>query len=386
MRKSKKIIASGTWCLLILFFCALCLSCDQTDPDVLADRFTHMDEIFPSHAVHHQAPIYSFKRAPQNLNVSYSFMENSYTLEQLFERTSTTSFIVVKNAQIIYERYFKGFNQDTRFTSMSMAKSFISALVGIAIGEGLIGSVNDPITQYVPELISSGYNNVPIKHILQMSSGIDFDEDYSRPMSDIKVMQRRVLNRRQPINEYMAELTSNGTSGDQFHYISVDTQALGMLLKHVTGKSLATYLEEKIWIPLGMESDATWNTDYADMELAFGFINAVARDYAKFGVLYLNQGNWNGVQIVPENWVMESVVPDSFHLLPENTGEGWGYQYQWWTPQDADGEFLACGVYGQYIYVFPKQNLVIVKTSADPNMSDGESLAAFRAIAKFLES
>lgn len=385
MRKLKKIVNLGLCFALFFFFCAINLSCDQTDPDVLAHRFTSMEEIYPSHVIHHQAPIFSFESSQRDLDITYSFIGNSYTLEQLFERTSTTSFIVVKNAQIVYERYFKNFNQDTRFTSMSMAKSFVSALVGIAIEEGLIGSVHDPITQYVPELKTSGYDNVPIKHILQMSSGVDFNEDYSRPMSDINVMQRKVLNRGQPINEYISELTSGRSSGEQFHYISVDTQALGMLLKNVTGKNLATYLEEKIWRPLGMESNASWNTDYADMELAFGYINAISRDYAKFGLLYLNRGNWNGNQIIPEDWVMESVFPDSPHLQAENTGEGWGYQYQWWIPQNADGEFLACGVYGQYIYVFPKRNLVIVKTSADPNMSDGESLAAFRAIAEYLE-
>ena len=113
-------------------------------------------------------------------------------------------------------------------------------------------------------------------------------------------------------------------------------------------------------------------------------MNATLRDYARFGRLYLNKGNWNGVQIVSEQWVMESVVPDQPHLQPDMTEDGWGYQYQWWIPEEPDGEFLACGVYGQYIYINTNQNLVIVKTSADPRMADDESVVAFRAIADHL--
>jgi CubicO group peptidase (beta-lactamase class C family) len=345
-----------------------------------------MEDILPSHVVRRRGPAFLFESDPRELDVVYKYKGKSYTLEQLFKRTSTTSFLVVKEDRIIFERYFKGCDQGSRFTSMSVAKSFLSALVGIAIEEGLIDSVDDPITDYLPELEASGYNGVPIKHVLQMSSGIGFSEEYYNLSSDVYIMLQKVVLLKQPINDYVAGLESERPSGERFQYASADSQVLGMLLCRVTGKTLSAYLEEKIWAPLGMESDATWNTDHAGMEMAYGFLNVIARDYARFGRLYLDQGAWNGKQIVPRSWVEESVTPDSPHLEPANTGEGWGYQYQWWVPPEPDGEFLACGVFGQYIYVYPNQDLVIVKTSADVKMGDEESVAAFRAVADYLRT
>jgi CubicO group peptidase (beta-lactamase class C family) len=164
----------------------------------------------------------------------------------------------------------------------------------------------------------------------------------------------------------------------------------------VTGKSVSTYLEEKLWSKLGMEYDASWGTDTHGSELCFAFLDVALRDYAKFGELYLHGGNWNGEQIVSEKWVHESVTPDNPHLQPgPKPKEFWtfgnyGYQYQWWIPENPDGEFMADGVWGQYIYVYPKENLVIVKTSVDPHFADNdfehddETVAVFRSIAKHL--
>jgi len=197
-------------------------------------------------------------------------------------------------------------------------------------------------------------------------------------------MLEKVFFFKKPIDNTILKLESERPSGEYFHYASSDSQVLGMLLSRVTDTTVAAYLEEKIWRPLGMESHANWNVDSEGVELSFCCLNATLRDYARFGRLYLNKGNWNGVQIVPESWVLESVVPDQPHLQPGMTEDGWGYQYQWWIPEEPDGEFLACGVFGQYIYVNTNKNLVIVKTSADPRMADDESVAAFRAIADHL--
>jgi CubicO group peptidase (beta-lactamase class C family) len=273
-----------------------------------------------------------------------------------------------------------------------MAKSFVSALVGIAIDEGRIAGADRPVTEYVPALKGSGYDGVPIKDILQMSSGVHFNEDYASWASDISIMFAKSFVLGSPINAYAQGLRSERRSGEAFNYISVDTQVLGMLLVRATGKPLATYLEEKIWGPLGMESDAEWVTDRAGkdgMEYAFCCLNATLRDYAKFGRLYLRRGDWQGRRIVSERWARESVVPDKPYLVHSGAYfPNWtiGYQYQWWVPEGAEGEFMAIGVWGQYIYVNPARNVIIVKTAADPDFDyrDMENLAAFRAIAAAL--
>lgn len=362
------------------------------DPDKRVDNFRHLADIFPSRAVHRSGPAFQFARAPRQLDVSFAYGGSTYQLDAFLQRTITTGLLVVKDDHIVYERYLLGATEDSHLTSFSVAKSFVSASVGIAIDEGRIAGVDQPVTDYVPELKGSGYDGVPIKHILQMSSGVHFDEDYASWMSDVSIMFAKSFVLGSPINAYPQGLHSERRSGEAFNYISVDTQVLGMLLVHATGKPLATYLEEKVWGPLGMEQDTAWVTDRPGsegMEYAFCCLNATLRDYAKFGRLYLRGGDWDGRRIVPERWVRESVVPDKPYLVHSGAyTPDWtiGYQYQWWVPEGSDGEFMAIGVWGQYIYVNPRRNVIIVKTAVDPDFDarDMENLAAFRAIAAAL--
>lgn len=362
------------------------------DADKRVENFRHFAEIFPSRPVHRAGAAFQFGRAPRELDVSFEYGGTTYGLDEFLQRTITSGLLVVKDDHIVTERYFLGATEDSRLTSFSVAKSFVSALVGIALDEGRIAGVDRPVTDYVPELKGSGYNGVPIRHILQMSSGVHFDEDYASWSSDISIMFAKSFVLGSPINAYAQSLHSERRSGEAFNYISVDTQVLGMLLVHTTGKPLAAYLEEKIWGPLGMERDTAWVTDRAGdsgMEYAFCCLNATLRDYAKFGRLYLRGGDWQGRRIVPENWVRESVVPDKPYLIHSGAyTPDWtiGYQYQWWVPEGSDGEFMAIGVWGQYIYVNPKRNVIIVKTAVDPDFDarDMENLAAFRAIASAL--
>jgi CubicO group peptidase (beta-lactamase class C family) len=330
------------------------------------------------------------------LNDTYLFKGETKSVEKFLDETVTTGFLVVKNDSIVSERYFRGDSESSLNTSMSVAKSFVSALVGIAIDEGLISGVDRAISDYVPKLRGSGYDGVPIKDVLQMSSGVKFNEEYDDPFSDINTMFWKVFGMGQPIDDYIAALRSEVPAGTTSYYRSSDTQALGMLLAAVTGKPVSAYLEEKVWSRIGMEYDAFWCTDLHGTELSFAFLNAALRDYAKFGRLFLHYGNWNGEQIVSEKWVRESVTPDNPNLQPGPKPEGYetfgnlGYQYQWWVPEDSDGEFFADGVWGQYIYVYPKENLVVVKTSVDPHFADNdyehddETVALCRSIAKYL--
>ena len=363
------------------------------DEDKRIENFRHPENLLPVRRIQRSGPTYQFPQETRDLNKTYEFKGETRNVDDFLKKTITTSFLVIKDDKIVSERYFLGATKETTHTSMSVAKSFVSALVGIAIDEGLIAGVDRPISDYVPKLKGSGYDGVAIKHVLQMSSGVKFDEEYDNLFSDINLMFYKVFGFRQPIDDYIANLTTEFPPGQTSYYRSCDTQALAMLISTVTGKPVSEYLEEKIWSKIGMEYDASWCTDPNGTELAFGFLNATPRDFAKFGVLYLHDGNWNGEQIVSEAWVRESVVPDNPNLQPGPKGEefdtfgNFGYQYQWWIPDNPDGDYLAIGVWGQYIYVYPKENLVVVKTSIDPDFEandyehDDETVAVCRSIA-----
>jgi len=256
---------------------------------------------------------------------------------------------------------------ETTHISWSVAKSFISGMIGIALEEGLIENLQDPITKYLPQLKECGYNGVPIKDILQMSSGVGFNEDYADFNSDINRFGR-YFALGQSFEKFALTLKNARPPGTFNHYVSIDTQVLGMLLTKVTGKTITEYMKEKIWDPMGMEHDAQWIIDSDNMEMALGGLNTTLRDYAKFGMLYLKEGNWFGKQIVPKDWIKQSINIDSPHLQPgehDLSSSDLGYGFQWWIPEDADGAYFASGIYNQHIYIQPNRNVVVVKLSAN---------------------
>lgn len=352
-----------------------------------AKNFREMQKIFPSQPIKASYHPYFFQENLHDLDVTYDFEGNKHKMSEFLEKTETTGILVIKDGKIFHEKYFKGNSNLNKNTSWSVAKSFTSALVGIAISDGYISSVNDKITKYLPELTGSGYQDVSIKQILQMSSGVKFSEDYNNDSSDINKLLPQLFLYMQSIKKVVLKFPSEYPAGTRFHYISLDTQILGLLIERATGQRFSSYFETKLWQPLGAESDAFWLTDNHQTELTFCCLNATLRDYAKFGLLYLNQGYFNGRQIVPESWVKESIVPDSPHVQVGATSEEygkWGYQYQWWIPTDSNGDYCAVGVWGQYIYVAPKEKVVIVKTSSGLTtpQDDDEAVALFRALAR----
>ncbi|MBW1899727.1 MAG: serine hydrolase [Deltaproteobacteria bacterium] len=323
------------------------------DEDSIVENFRGMPEMFPYHEIHRGENVFEFEEALQDLPETFEHNGKTYNIEELLENTWTTGLIVIKDDKIRFEKYYRGNTRDTLNISWSVGKSFVSALFGIAIEEGYIKGVDVPVSDYAPELKGSGYDGVPLKHILQMSSGVRFDEDYKAFFSDINRMGR-VVAMGDSINEFAASLESEREPGTYHHYVSMDTQVLGMVLKNTTGKTPSQYLEEKIWKKIGMHSNAKWLVDEMDMELVFGTLNVTLRDYARFGRLYMNHGNWNG-------------EPGDNPL--SNTKMGYGYQ--WWIPENPKGDFMALGVYGQYIYVNPAKQMVIVKNSAFPQWKIG---------------
>ncbi len=358
----------------------------------MTDEFADMKSLFPHRVVHTANPTTLARAADEiALPESYEIQGETRNLERFLEETDTSGLLVMRDGQIVHEEYALGSSRETRWISWSVAKSFVSAMVGIALDEGRFGSIQDPITTYVPELAGSAYDGVAIEDILEMSSGASWDEDYGDPSSDITRFGFAIVFGFSQ-DEFAASLSRDRAPGTYNRYNSTDTQVLGMLLVRVTGRSLAAYTEEKLWQPMQMEHDAYWITDEPGMELAFGGLNATLRDYARFGEMVRNGGRWNGKQIVPEAWVRASTVPGKPHLQPgEQLGSEsiFGYGYQWWMPPSGDeGEYSAIGVYNQFIYVNPSQGVVIAKTSANRAYGKDEStdreietLAVFRTIA-----
>ena len=353
-------------------------------PDKITNNFAHMDQIFPSRIIHQSTVPHHFLENPTSISATYVYDGQEKTLDEFLARSKTTGFLVIQGDTIVYEQYFEGYDATTTATSYSVAKSFVSTLVGIAIDDGLIESVHDPITKYVPELRGSGFDGVSIAHVLQMSSGIDFTEAYDDESTDAFKVFDQMFIFMQPLDKITASYGASVEPGTKFHYASINTHALAMLVRAVSGQELTSYLEQALWQPLGMENDAFWSLDNHGSELGFMGLNATLRDFAKLGSLFLNKGQFNGQQIVSESWVTEATVPDVDFLLPGQIDQDWGYQYQWWIPRGSTGDFAAIGIWGQMIYVNPEAGMVIVKTSADKDFKEHEyeAIQLFRTIAQ----
>lgn len=360
------------------------------------DVFNSMHRIFPiSTMTASPAPRPFPKGVAMALPETYAHAGTDRSLAGFLAETDTVALLVIEDGRKRHESYWLTGGPAVNWMSMSVAKSFTSAALGIAWGDGLFGGVDEIVSDHLPQLRGSAYDGVSIKDVLQMSSGARWNEDYSDPESD--------MNR-------FIEVYANGGSFDSIPpgmvrqrppgsynlYNSMDTHVLGMLLKKVTGKPMRDYVEDKLWHPLGMEDAAHWLVDSDGMEMAFGGLLATARDFAKLGELYRLNGRCDGRQIVPEAWVKASVTPDGPHLVPGDHGlsdTAFGYGYQWWLMDGEQGEFSAIGVYNQFIYVHPERDLVIVKLSASPNYGqtndetsyrEFETVSMFRAIAKTL--
>jgi len=287
-------------------------------------------------------------------------------LAELLRATSTHAFIVVRDNQQLYENYFNGAARDSLATSWSLSKSVTSALVGIAISEGFIKSLDDPITNYLPELKGQGFDPITIRNLLTMGSGIRYRINFF-PWDEF-VLAGYYPDLRQLL---LSDLTIMEPPGQSFHYNNFNAELVGMILERATHRRPSQYLEEKIWKPIGMEYSATWSIDSAQdgFELTPIMLNARAIDLAKFGRLYLDNGNWDGKQIVPESWVAESTTKDSSDHRPWETFARWQdkgyYKYFWWgiSRGEDDYSYMGIGTYGQFIFVSPKARVVIVRTA-----------------------
>ena len=362
------------------------------DENVIVANFSTMASSFPTATIKRSGDVRVFGHQPKALPESFIYKGEQRSMKSFLADSSTTALVVIKGEDIRFEDYYQGTGELDQRISWSVAKSFLSAIFGVAVHDGLIADLNQAVTDYVPELKGSGYDGVSIKNVLQMSSGVYFNEDYGDFNSDINRFGR-TMAMGGSFDEFAASLTSDREQGTYMHYVSIDTHVLGMVLRAATGRSIIDYFDEKLWSHLGTEKDAIYLTDSTGEPLVLGGLNLISRDYARLGLLYRDFGVIDGVQIIPAQWIENSITPDAPHLMPgerDNSDTDLGYGYQWWIPQQADTEFMALGIYGQYIYINRKAGVVIVKNSADLGFMDNHfeskdiAVAAFRAIANSL--
>jgi CubicO group peptidase (beta-lactamase class C family) len=342
-------------------------------------------ERFPSHRIDNSPSAVRFipAGATYSLPTTVEFKDGDevrkVVLDDLLRSSGTHAFILIRDDRLLYEGYFNGYRRDSICHSMSVAKSFTSALVGIAIDDGFIKSVDDPIVEYLPELKGTGFDVVTIRHLLTMGSGVKFVSNFfpwdDEPLAYFHPDLRKLL---------LSHLRILEPPGRTFHYNSYNPELLGMILERVTHRTPSEYLQEKIWKPLGMEYPANWSIDSEEdgFELMQSAINARAIDFAKFGLLFLNRGNWNGKQIISASWVDESTSRDpndrrrwessfweTYSAWPEMGGY---YKYFWWglSRPAGDYSFSAIGKYGQFIFVSPRNKVVIVRTGRNSGIGE----------------
>jgi CubicO group peptidase (beta-lactamase class C family) len=347
---------------------------------------------FPSRPI--QNGSYKFQFAPGHAEAVPAVVEyqegdsvKRAALGDLLRSTDTHAFIVVRDDQVLYENYFNGYRRDSLNESWSMAKSFVSALVGIAIGEGAIKSIDDPITDYLPELkAQQGFDAITIRNLLTMGSGIRYR--FALFPWDEFVLAGFYPDLRELL---LTDMKIVEPPGKTFHYNNFNTELLGMILERATHRALSEYLEEKIWQPLGMEYPAEWSLDHEPngLELSATLLNARAIDFGKFGRLFLNEGNWNGRQIVPHNWAVDSTTRDPADNRDWETFRRWRnfggyYKYFWWGVSlgGGDYEYLANGTYGQFIFISPRTRVVIVRTAGEDGIDPPYWREVFHCIAE----
>jgi CubicO group peptidase (beta-lactamase class C family) len=318
---------------------------------------------FPARTIHNAPPVSHFDKLPAD-NPYASQIEaiardsSNVSLERYLQASGTTAFLVVHDDKLLYERYFNGYDQRSLNTSFSMAKSFASSLVGIAIDEGHIKSVDEPITNYIPQLLKKDnrFKSITIRNLLTMSSGIKYEEGATLPWSDEADDTKTYYST--DLRELALNSQIEGKPAQYFEYNNYNPLLVGMIIERATGMHVARYLQQKLWKPMGMEADGSWSLDSKNdgFEKMESGVNARARDFARFGMLFAKEGNWRGKQLISRGWVEGSTRPDTT-MDPSQD-----YQYFWWvnTP-NGKNHFSAQGNYGQYIYVAPEKDLVIVR-------------------------
>ena len=357
-------------------------------PDVEVKTFVHMDDLLPMRVVQHGAKVRDLPKAKTQLkSMIFEAGGKKYDLFDYLALNRVVGILILKNGEVVLEDYELGLQPTTRWPSYSVAKSASSTLIGAAVQDGLIKSLDDPVTQYVPALRGGGYEGVSVRNIIQMASGVKWDETYTDPKSDRrKLLEIQLQQKPGSILAFMNSLPKAGTPGTIWNYNTGETFIVGALIEGATHKPLAEYLAEKIWKPWGMEANAKWQLESPNgMGFAGGGLLATLRDFARIGLLVQADGVIDGKRIVPQGWF------DEAGSAKETGGKLVDYGYLWWTfPRNEsvhEGAFQGIGIFGQHLYINRKEKVVIVVLSARPKPTGSTAVddsAFFGAVVKAL--
>jgi CubicO group peptidase (beta-lactamase class C family) len=337
-------------------------------PDLAVSTFRHIDRLFPTRTIAHGDKVSPLLPAERKLTrLEFTSRGKHWDLNDYLAVNRVAGLLVLKNGRVALELYQYGNTPATRWMSMSVAKSITSTLIGAAIQQGYIRSVDDPVTQYVPRLAGSAYEGVTIRDLLRMSSGVRWNETYTDPKSDRRqLLDVQIAQQPGAAIDLMAKLPRAAPPGTLNNYNTGETLVAGEVLHQALKRSLSEYLSERIWKPYGMESDATWWLASPDgIEIAGSGFSATLRDYARFGQFVLGGGRIGEEHVLPPGWVQEAGSPQSL-----KNGKRLDYGFYWWvaTPTaataDPEGAFYADGIFGQYIYLNPKEQVVVAEWSA----------------------
>lgn len=377
--------------LLILFVCYAAVGASPTDepigavqnvyngtllPDVQVNTFRHIDRLFPSRTVPHGASIYPLPLSDKPLmNVHFVSKGRKYDIFDYLSLNRVSGLLILKDGKIAFEDYELGNTAKSRWVSWSMVKSISSTLVGAAIKDGSIASLDDPITKYLPQLSGGAYDGVAIRNVLQMASGAKWDETYTDPQSDRRHMLNLQIEQKPgTILKFMAALPRAAAPGTRWNYSTGETHVVGALIGAAVKRPVAQYLSEKIWSRFGMETDATWWLESpGGLEVGGSGFSATLRDYGRFGLFVLNGGKAEGEDVVPAGWFAEA------GSSKQVGGKPLDYGYMWWTygatanPANR-GAFQAEGIFGQFLYVNPRERVVVVVWSARPKPTGADTI------------
>lgn len=354
----------------------------MNDGDVNAWTFRRMDDLFTTRTVGRSGPVWRLLRDEHTLDFSYQWNGDTYAAPEVLDRTYTNALLVIKDGRIVSEIYRNNTGPESRFIGWSMTKSLTSVLVGCALEDGHINSLDTLITDYLPELLDGAYAGVSIRHIMQMRSGVDYEEryDFANPgvaaSNHINALVRNVVR----FADVAQTLPQQTEPGSTFQYKTIDTAVLGWLVERATGMSVAAYTARCVWEPLGAEADGFYIMDGppgVGREFSGAGFNATLRDWARFGQMVLDGGMADRRRVVSEEWIAASTQPTA----DEDAARG-GYGLQWWTMGNSDA-FAAIGLQGQYVYIDPVTRTVVVKLSyfppGDNSALDAETLAFMAA-------
>jgi len=357
----------------------------NSTPEAYPTTFRTMDAVFPYRPIGTVEAPDPLPRALGPLAVSYDWRGETRSLGTFLEAASTMGLIVLKDGVVVHETYRLGAGPSDRFTSWSVGKSFVATLVAMAMRDGLIDSLDDPASRYAPQYAGSDYGETSLRHLLMMSAGVEFNEDYGAPDSDIDPFFFNAFIRGRDVDEMAMEIERTRPAGSDLHYVSPNTHVLSAVVRGAYGRPLAEIVEAKIWRPLAMSDGASWSQNVPGprgMAIGYCCLNARLEDYARFGQLYAQDGVWNGERLLPEGWVEMATTPQAPFQAPGATYD-FGYGLHFWIPQDADGEFAMLGVFGQTVWVDARRDIVIARAAADPEFGArrAEEFAVMRAIA-----